>query len=76
MFDAVDFKWKENKKKETKREVITNHVMIETSKLKQLIIDNSEWDKFTLHKKIEIAIKLAYFENDKELLGFLIYMEE
>ena len=35
MFDAVDFKWKENKKKETKREVITNHVMIETSKLKQ-----------------------------------------
>ena len=75
MFDAVDFSW-ENKKQKKEMNTITHHVVIETDKLKQLIIDNYEWDKFTLHKKIEIAIKLAYFENDKELLEFLLYMEE
>ena len=52
------------------------HVTIRTEKLKELIIENYKWDNYTLKGKIDIVTKLAYFENDKELLEFLEYMEE
>lgn len=52
------------------------HVTIRTEKLKQLINDNYKWDNYTLQGKINIVTSLAYFENDKELLEFLEYMEE
>lgn len=52
------------------------HVTIATEKLKELIIENYKWDNYTLKGKIDIVTKLAHFENDKELLEFLEYMEE
>lgn len=52
------------------------HVTIATEKLKELIIENYKWDNYTLQGKINIVTSLAYFENDKELLEFLEYMEE
>lgn len=52
------------------------HVTISTEKLKQLIKENYKWNNYTLQGKIDIVTSLAYFENDKELLEFLEYMEE
>ncbi len=56
--------------------ITTHHVIIRTEKLKQLIKENYEWNDYTLKGKIDIVTRLAYFENDKELLEFLEYMEE
>ena len=47
-----------------------------TEKLKELIKENYKWNDYTLQGKIDIVTSLAYFENDKELLKFLEYMEE
>jgi len=54
----------------------TRHVTISTEKLKELIKENYKWNDYTLQGKIDIVTNLAYFENDKELLEFLEYMEE
>ncbi len=54
----------------------THHVTIKTEKLKELIKENYKWNDYTLKGKIDIVTRLAYFENDKELLEFLEYMEE
>lgn len=54
----------------------TSHVTISTEKLKELIKENYKWNDYTLQGKIDIVTNLAYFENDKELLEFLEYMEE
>lgn len=62
----------ENKKPKT----TTHHVTIQTDKLKELIRENYKWNDYTIKGKIEIVTNLAYFENDKELLEFLLYMEE
>lgn len=52
------------------------HVTISTEKLKELIKENYKWNDYTIKGKIDIVTSLAYFENDKELLEFLEYMEE
>ena len=54
----------------------TRHVTISTEKLKELIKENYKWNDYTLQGKIDIVTSLAYFENDKELLKFLEYIEE
>lgn len=54
----------------------THHVTIKTEKLKELIKENYKWNDYTLKGKIDIVTSLAYFENDKELLEFLEFMEE
>ena len=56
--------------------VQVRHVTISTEKLKELIKENYKWNDYTLQGKIDIVTSLAYFENDKELLEFLEYMEE
>ncbi len=69
MFDAIDFK--RNEKEEQKR-----NVTIETDKLKELIKEHYKWNQYNIYGKINIVTDLAHFENDKELLEFLIYMED
>lgn len=54
----------------------THHVTIKPEKLKELIKENYKWNDYTLKGKIDIVTSLAYFENDKELLEFLEFMEE
>ena len=54
----------------------TAHVTITTEKLRQLIKENYKWNNYTLKDKVNIVTNFAYFENDKEILEFLIYMEE
>lgn len=54
----------------------TNHVTIDSEKLKQLIKENYKWSDYTLKGKVDIVTNLAHFENDKEILEFLEYMEE
>lgn len=54
----------------------TRHITISTEKLKELIKENYKWKDYTLQGKIDIVTSLAYFENDRELLEFLEYMEE
>lgn len=61
---------------EIEENVQIRHVTIRTEKLKQIINDNYKWNDYTLQGKINIVTSLAYFENDKELLEFLEYMEE
>ena len=55
---------------------ITHHVIISTEKLKELIKKNYKWNDYTLQGKISIVTKLAYFDNDKEILEFIEFMEE
>ena len=65
-----------NDKQIIKENIQTHNVTISTEKLKQLIKENYKYNDYTLQGKIEIVTKLAYFENDKEILEFLRYMEE
>ena len=65
-----------NSKQKVEKNVQTHNVTISTEKLKQLIKENYKYNDYTLQGKIEIVTKLAYFENDKDILEFLIYMEE
>ena len=53
-----------------------DHVTISTEKLKQLINENYKYNDYTLKGKVEIVTNIAHFENDKDILEFLIYMEE
>lgn len=61
---------------EEKNKMMTRHVIISTEKLKELIKENYKWSDYNILGKINIATKLAHFDNDKELLEFLQYMEE
>ena len=54
----------------------THHIRIETDKLKELINKNYNWNDYTLQGKIDIVTSLAYFDNDRELLEFLGFMEQ
>ncbi len=65
-----------NSKQVAEKNVQTHNVTINTEKLKQLIKENYKYNDYTLQGKIEIVTKLAYFENDKEILEFLRYMED
>ena len=65
-----------NDKQIAEKNIHTHNVTISTEKLKQLIKENYKYNDYTLQGKIEIVTKLAYFENDKEILEFLRYMEE
>ena len=65
-----------NSKQKVEKNVQTHNVTISTEKLKQLIKENYKYNDYTLQGKIEIVTNLAYFENDKEILEFLRYMEE
>lgn len=73
MFDATDFKW--NKEEKEKIGITTHHVTIQTEKLKELIQEHYKWNQYTLKGKIDIVTSLAYFNNDKEILEFLMFME-
>lgn len=60
-----------------KEKVTERHLMIQTEKLKELILENhSQYKICGLKTKINIVKKYAEFDNDTELLEFLIYMEE
>lgn len=61
---------------EEENNTTTHHVTIHTDKLRELIREHYRWNDYTLQGKIEIVTSLAYFDNDKELLEFLIFMEE
>ena len=65
---------KEKRKQE--KDITTHHVTIKTEKLRELIREHYNWNDYTLNGKIEIVTSLAYFDNDKELLEFLIFMED
>lgn len=69
---------KEKRKQERKQEknITTHHVTIKTEKLRELIREHYNWNDYTLNGKIEIVTSLAYFDNDRELLEFLIFMED
>lgn len=55
----------------------THHVTIDTEKLKELILINHKgYKNLKLKDKITIVKYFAYFENDTQLLEFLIFMEE
>lgn len=72
-------KEKEKKKKNigpNEKNVTVHHVTISTEKLKELIKNHYGWSDYSLKGKIDIVTELAHFENDKELLKFLEYMEE
>lgn len=69
MFDAIDFKW--NEKEEQKW-----HVTIEAEKLKEVIKNHYSWNQYNIYGKIDVVTDLVHFKNDKELLEFLIYMED
>lgn len=60
-----------------KKGVITHHVTIETEKLKQLILENNNYYRnLSLKTKITLVKQYAEFDNDTDLLEFLIFMEE
>lgn len=63
-------------KEKIEKNITTHHVTISTEKLKELIRNHYKWSDYTLRGKIDIVTNLAYFEDDKELLEFLIFMEE
>lgn len=63
-------------KRKFEKNITTNHVTISTEKLKELIRNHYKWSDYTLRGKIDIVTNLAYFEDDKELLEFLIFMED
>ena len=65
----------EEKRKQDKN-ITTHHVTIKTEKLRELIREHYKWNEYTLTGKIEIVTSLAYFDNDRELLEFLIFMED
>ena len=65
----------EEKRKQDKN-ITTHHVTIKTEKLRELIREHYNWNEYTLIGKIEIVTSLAYFDNDRELLEFLIFMED
>lgn len=65
----------EEKRKQDKN-ITTHHVTIKTEKLRELIHEHYKWNEYTLTRKIEIVTSLAYFDNDRELLEFLIFMED
>lgn len=54
----------------------THHITIDTENLKELIKNHYKWSDYTLIGKIGVVTGLAHFKNDKELLEFLIFMEE
>lgn len=58
------------------KNITTHHVTIKTEKLRELICEHYKWNEYTLIGKIEIVTSLAYFDNDRELLEFLIFMED
>lgn len=58
------------------KNITTHHVTIKTEKLRELIREHYKWNEYTLIGKIEIVTSLAYFDNDRELLDFLIFMED
>lgn len=68
-------------KREQDKNITTHHVTIKTEKLRELICEHYKWNEYTLTGKIEIVTSLAYFNNayfnnDRELLEFLIFMED
>ena len=66
----------ENEFEEIKENVTTtHHITITTERLKELIKNNYKWNDYTLQGKIDIVTHFAYFEDDRELLEFLLYME-
>lgn len=67
---------REEEKREQDKNITTHHVTIKTEKLRELIHEHYKWNEYTLTDKIEIVTSLAYFNNDKELLEFLIFMED
>ena len=64
------------KKRKQDKNITTHHVTIKTEKLRELIREHYKWNEYTLIGKIEIVTSLAYFDNDRELLEFLIFMED
>ena len=65
----------EDEFEEIEENVTTHHVTITTERLKELIKNNYKWNDYNLQGKIDIVTHLVYFENDRELLEFLLYME-
>ena len=65
----------EEKRKQEKN-ITTHHVTIKTEKLRELIHEHYKWNEYTLTGKIEIVTSLAYFDNDRELLEFLTFLED
>lgn len=63
-------------KREQDKNITTHHITIKKEKLRELIHEHYKWNEYTLTGKIEIVTSLAYFDNDKELLEFLIFMED
>lgn len=68
-------------KREQDKNITTHHTRIKTEKLRELIHEHYKWNEYTLTDKIEIVTSLAYFNNayfnnDRELLEFLIFMED
>ena len=63
-------------KREQDKNITTHHATIKTEKLRELIHEHYKWNEYTLTGKIEIVTSLAYFDNDRELLEFLIFMED
>lgn len=63
-------------KRKQDKNITTHHVTIKTEKLRELIREHYKWNEYTLTGKIEIVTSLAYFDNDRELLEFLIFMED
>ena len=61
-----------------KKGVITEHITIETDNLKELILETHKdyWHDYTLKAKIKAVTRYAEFDNDRELLNFLKFMEE
>lgn len=63
-------------KREQDKNITTHHITIKKEKLRELIHEHYKWNEYTLTGKIEIVTSLAYFDNDRELLEFLIFMED
>lgn len=68
-------------KREQDKNITTHHITIKKEKLRELIHEHYKWNEYTLTDKIEIVTSLAYFnnayfDNDRELLEFLIFMED
>lgn len=63
-------------KREQDKNITTHHTTIKKEKLRELIHEHYKWNEYTLTDKIEIVTSLAYFDNDRELLEFLIFMED
>lgn len=72
--DGISNSCKEKRKQD--KNITTHHVTIKTEKLRELIHEHYKWNEYTLTGKIEIVTSLAYFDNDRELLEFLICMED